>query len=395
MEFLHQDPIKLNQISEFMRKLLHSPAQEKRALVDQYRCVIDEIAPLDLFYVDMYKEHSDTSIEQIKESANRFVNLFHSSLKKTEMRSHPHSFFQMLLAENNAITKHMTSIKPLFLDQQVERNRLAIYQKIDACDVLERKYLKHENILFSRLEGKVPSTKPLSVLWALHDDAREQRKKVMSLLMTTPFPLQAVKEAIGSFFYLVLGTIQKESLILFPVADLFLDHQALDQMAIESSEYGAAFSEWVPKKKLIKKPNQTKNATIQLPTGSLSFKELQLLLNHLPLDITYVDKNDRVRYFNESPHRHFPRNPSIIGRLVEHCHPPKSVATVLKIIDALKQGKKDMADFWLNYKERLLYITYYAVRDESGKYEGVLEVSQDVTKIHHLQGEKRLLDWED
>ena len=129
-------------------------------------------------------------------------------------------------------------------------------------------------------------------------------------------------------------------------------------------------------------------------TGSLTFKQIELLFSHLPLDLTYVDKHDRVRYFNDRRERHFPRSPSIIGRLVEHCHPPKSVDTVNRIVEAFKSGEKNTADFWIEFKGSFLYIRYFAVRDETGAYEGVLEVSQDVSEIRGLKGQKRLLDWD-
>jgi DUF438 domain-containing protein len=131
-----------------------------------------------------------------------------------------------------------------------------------------------------------------------------------------------------------------------------------------------------------------------LDTGQMQLEQINLMLTHLPVDLTFVDENDRVAYFSEGPERIFPRSPAIIGREVRNCHPPKSVHLVNKILDDFKSGSKDTAEFWIELNGRFLYIRYFAVRDARGYYKGTLEVSQDITKIRKLEGEKRLLDWE-
>ncbi len=112
------------------------------------------------------------------------------------------------------------------------------------------------------------------------------------------------------------------------------------------------------------------------------------------MDITIVDENDKVLFFNKAKDRFFPRSPAIVGRLVQNCHPPESVHIVEKIVEAFKIGKKDKADFWIQMKGKFILIQYFALRDENGNYKGVIEVSQDITEIRNLQGEKRLLNWE-
>jgi DUF438 domain-containing protein len=131
-----------------------------------------------------------------------------------------------------------------------------------------------------------------------------------------------------------------------------------------------------------------------LDTGTLGAEQLNLLLTHLPLDVSFVDENDEVRYYSATPERIFPRSPGVIGRKVQNCHPPKSVGTVERILAAFKAGRKDHADFWIQMRGRFLHIRYFAVRDAQGAYRGCLEVSQDVTEIRALEGERRLLDWE-
>jgi len=120
---------------------------------------------------------------------------------------------------------------------------------------------------------------------------------------------------------------------------------------------------------------------------------IESMLDAMPIEISFVDENDEVRYFNKNGDRIFPRPRSIVGKKVQQCHPQKSVHKVLQILEAFKKGKKDVAEFWINLKGRQIYIRYFPVRDKDGNYLGTLEVSQDITDIKKIEGEKRLLDW--
>jgi len=131
-------------------------------------------------------------------------------------------------------------------------------------------------------------------------------------------------------------------------------------------------------------------ASIPLPSGTLSRKELEAMLNTLPVDITFVDAKDTVRYFSQSPARIFARTPAVIGRKVQQCHPSKSIDRVNAILSGFRSGKSDSAEFWINMKGRLIYIRYFAVRDRKGRYLGCLEATQDITAIKRIEGEKRL-----
>lgn len=132
---------------------------------------------------------------------------------------------------------------------------------------------------------------------------------------------------------------------------------------------------------------------IQLSTGALTAEQVDLLLTHLPVDVSYVGPDDTVLYYSATPKRIFARTPAVIGRKVQNCHPSKSVDTVEAILKAFKAGAKDTAEFWIEIAGAFIHIRYFAVRDKAGAYQGCLEVSQDVTGIRALQGERRLLDW--
>ena len=122
---------------------------------------------------------------------------------------------------------------------------------------------------------------------------------------------------------------------------------------------------------------------------------MTLLLTHLPIEISFIDENDTVRFYSDTPERIFPRSPGVIGRKVQNCHPRKSVHIVNQILDAFKEGKKDIAEFWIQFNGKYIHIRYFAVRDKNGTYQGTLEVTQDVTGIRKLEGEQRLLSWQD
>ena len=133
---------------------------------------------------------------------------------------------------------------------------------------------------------------------------------------------------------------------------------------------------------------------LELDTGQLTLDQVNLMLKHLPVDLTFVDENNTVQYYSAGKERIFPRSPGVIGLNVQNCHPPKSLDVVNQIVAEFKAGTKDQADFWIQMGGKFIYIRYFAVRDEEGVYQGTLEVSQDVTDIKSLEGERRLLNWD-
>jgi len=151
----------------------------------------------------------------------------------------------------------------------------------------------------------------------------------------------------------------------------------------------------IANKKKMLRSDHALEGPLQFETGTLSEDEIEAILNTLPVDITFVDKEDRVRYFNKLGERIFARTKAVIGRKVQKCHPQKSVHVVNKILDSFKSGKKDAAEFWIPKGDRLVHIRYFAVRGKNGKYLGTMEVTQDIADLKKIEGERRLLEWED
>jgi hypothetical protein len=134
---------------------------------------------------------------------------------------------------------------------------------------------------------------------------------------------------------------------------------------------------------------------ISLPTGNLSLEQLISIFKTLPVDLTFVDADDRVAFFSEGPQRVFSRSKAIVGRKVQHCHPPRSVDVVDRILSDFREGRQNVAEFWINFHGRFVHIRYFAVRDDKGKYAGTLEVTQDASRIRALEGERRLLEYDE
>ena len=151
----------------------------------------------------------------------------------------------------------------------------------------------------------------------------------------------------------------------------------------------------IANKKKMLRSDHALEGPLQFETGTLSEDEIEAILNTLPVDITFVDKEDRVRYFNKLGERIFARTKAVIGRKVQKCHPQESVHVVNKILDSFKSGKKDAAEFWIPKGDRLVHIRYFAVRGKNGEYVGTMEVTQDIADLKKIEGEKRLLEWED
>lgn len=396
MELLHKDEDKIRRLNKFMSELIEgSNKYSKKEIYDKYADIIKEIKPLDLFYLDMYKQDSSYSIEEIKENANKFVNVFYHGLVSVKKESYDHIFFNSLLKENRAMEEHLNSLKKYFKKNEIKTHRDALIKGFIKCLDFEKKFIKKENILFPHLEKTIPSTKPLEVMWSLHDDARKLIKDLLVELRKDVLDEKEILFMIGEYYYLIFGLNIKDELILLPVAELVLSKDILDDIYVESFEYGYSFVDIIPDQSYFKdKEENIFDGEFKTKTGSLSLKEIDLIFKYLPLDITFVDKDNRVKYFNDRSERHFPRNPSVIGRLIKHCHPPKSVQVVEDIVKAFKEGRKDFADFWITFNGVMLYITYHAVRDINNVYMGVLEISQDITYLRSLEGTKRLLDWD-
>jgi len=280
------------------------------------------------------------------------------------------------------------------------RLKSALAGTVDRVAEVNVHYLRKENQLFPYLERHGVEG-PSKVMWAIHDDVRALIKQARETIAADD-AAHAVSTCLA-LAKMADDMVNKEEKVLHPMAIDTLSDQEWVAIRAGEGEIGYAFITGVPAWPAADAMGTgaagapagpaAPAGLVQLPTGGLSLEQLNLVLSALPLDLQFVDEHDHVLYYSEGG-RIFPRSPGVIGRKVQNCHPPKSFAMVQKIIDEFRAGRRDKADFWIQMKGRFLLIQYFAVRDEKGAYTGTLEVSQDVTDIRKLEGQKRLLDWE-
>jgi len=228
---------------------------------------------------------------------------------------------------------------------------------------------------------------------SFHDDIRQNLKEVIRMLEDENFDQKKFNRLVGDLFFNIYAIKFREERILFPIISEIIPGTDLNSLIAESQEIGFPFirPETNFEEKLISETRPS--GEVDLKTGNLSAEQIRLIFNHLPVDITYVDENNKVKFFSTPEKRIFRRTNSIIGREVKNCHPHESVHVVEQIVDAFRTGEKDKASFWIQMKGEFILIQYFAVRDEQGNYKGVVEVSQEITEIRNIQGENRLLDW--
>jgi DUF438 domain-containing protein len=276
-----------------------------------------------------------------------------------------------------------------------------IHRHFNALMDVEKHYLRKENLLFPFLE-KHDITGPPTVMWGKHDETRELLKAAVEALgATEDITVDEAKTVVDLVLQpaskAVEDMINKEEEILFPMClDTLSDEEWL-QIERQSIEYGFCLydpkAKWLPEGVELAEVVSEETDKIQLPSGSFDVEELTAILNTIPFDMTFVDKDDRVRYFTQGRERIFARSRAILGRNVRQCHPPSSVHIVEKILDDFKSGKEDHTAFWITLGGRFIHIEYFALRNEKGEYLGTLEVSQDLTEKRKLEGEQRLLQY--
>ncbi|RZJ35685.1 MAG: DUF438 domain-containing protein [Flavobacterium sp.] len=263
---------------------------------------------------------------------------------------------------------------------------------------IEKRFARKENQLFPFLE-KRGWNGPSQGMWSFHDNLRDQMRLLRFYIKNRNLDKIAVNTPL--LVNGILRLMQTEETVLFPNALQILTDEDWIEMRKGEEEIGWMFAQTPPEfpatqesateDVLTESFGQEKSA--HFDEGYMTIDQVNLLLRTMPLDLTYVDENDRVIFYNRGEERVFPRSAGVIGREVKFCHPPKSVGTVLKILEEFRNGTKNEASFWINYKERLIYIRYFAVRDANKVYRGVIEMSQDITDIKKIEGEQRLLDW--
>lgn len=408
-EIIDNNSKRIKTLKEIIKKLHagHPPEEVKQELTELVRQAdSSEIAAMEQELLDegmpveevqaMCDLHSQVLRDLIVESSSREI-----------VSGHP---VDTMRRENEALTELVAEMRGILAEIETPGGDADLTRQLETLrghynnlmDV-EKHYQRKENLLFPCLE-RHGVTGPSKVMWGKDNEVRELLKALGEALGETRAESGEWKIVAETVAAAALDAVEemvfKEKEILFPMSLQTLTEDEWGEIWSQSPEYGWCLVEpgtgyrppeaGAPKKVA----GSGGSEAVMFSTGSLKFEQLRGLLKVLPVDLTFVDNQDRVAFFSESAERIFPRSKTIIGRKVQHCHPPKSVDTVERIINDFRTGKQNSAEFWIQFQGKFVHIRYFAVRDEGGNYIGTLEVTQDLTPLRKLEGERRLLSYD-
>ncbi len=397
-----------------------------------FASLIKDVSPEEIADMENALIKEGFPVEEVQRLCEVHAEVFDKSLKKAgkpaRIPGHPlYTFVQENKAARRVLKDLKRKLKPLAKGRPAPEDVRSFAHELARFREIERHYARKENQLFPVLETK-GFVGPTKVMWGKHDEIRAHLKKADEFLRAGDWP--SLSGQIKTLAGAVKKLIFLEEKILYPTSSRKLDNA--DWVKIKLGEPAIGYA-WVKPSNLwdarlaeaiggadktgppaapeVSKSEATSGTSeakpppqalpgveaeregISLSTGRLTPQQVDLMLRALPVDITFVDEDDRVAYYSEGRERIFPRSPAIIGREVRNCHPQKSVHIVDDIVRAFKEKTKDVAEFWIRQDGLFIHIRYFPVYDAEGRYRGVIEVSQELSKQRALQGERRLLDW--
>jgi hypothetical protein len=350
--------------------------------------------------------------EEIAEMCDLHSQVLRSVLQEEEGQNvpagHPVDTFRR---ENAAIADAVDEMRELLdrlesskdaseQETLLERWRTQLEQLVE----VEQHYARKENLLFPYLERHGISG-PSQVMWAKDDEIRQQLRALRRALADQHEHwggwAEVARKIARPMLSAISEMIYKEEKILLPMSLQNLSEQEWGEVYEQSPQFGytlvrprAGYEPPVETESAPAAPDAGGGTRVRFGVGSVTPEQLEAIGRALPVDLTFVDADDRVGFFSNGPDRVFERAPAIIGRQVQNCHPPGSVHVVEQILDDFKNGRQDVAEFWIQLKGRFVHIRYFAVRNEAGEYLGTLEVTQDATQLRELSGERRLLQYD-
>ncbi|MFA7560828.1 MAG: DUF438 domain-containing protein [Candidatus Izemoplasmatales bacterium] len=322
---------------------------------------------------------------------NQSITDIHKPKDITQIPGHPAKVFS---DENKQILNLIDEELKPYLERTDKTAYLMLRIGIDRLLNISKHYARKEYLFFPSLEKKGISSIP-KVMWGVDDEIRNDLKKTKALLDNPNTDFLESKKAIKAVIERVEDMVIKEENILLPkLVDTmsFYDWIMADQGSDELGYFLEKPKEsW---KKVDEQPEEEplNQGEVRFDAGSLDAEQINAILNTLPLDMTFVDKDGYVKYFTQGKERIFERPKTVIGRHVTLCHPPQSVHVVEEIIESFKSGEKDHEDFYIHMKDMYVLIRYYAVRDKERNYLGTLEITEDINPIQAISGEKRLIE---
>ena len=385
-------------------------------------CTPDEFAYAEQSLKGVYKD------EEILDKMDELLNLFDGVLVRAENEYPENHPLWVYLEEINAVEKVALEADELLKQEKFIKNPwLGIFDSLAQWRThLSRK----QNQLYPMLEDH-GFDRPTRIMWTFDDGVRDaisasyallREDKYEEFLASVPETLEKLRDLNSKELEVLLPTSYKllsdEEFVRMSKNDheigyaiinppgLYvvpgINDSAAQLNANNSGQNGAVSNEFLNDLAgLLSKyvgpvggAPVGKDAVLDVATGKLTLEQINLLFRHLPVDLSYVDENELVKFYSDTPHRIFPRSANVIGREVKNCHPAKSVHVVEEIVEKFRSGEQSQAEFWINKPGLFIYVIYTAVRDENGKFRGVLEMMQDCTHIRELEGSRTLLTWD-
>ena len=385
-------------------------------------CTPDEFAYAEQSLKGVYKD------EEILDKMDDLLNLFDGVLVRAENEYPENHPLWVYLEEINAVEKVALEADELFKQEKFIKNPwLGVFDSLAQWRThLSRK----QNQLYPMLEEH-GFDRPTRIMWTFDDGVRDaisasyallREDKYEEFLASVPETLEKLRDLNSKELEVLLPTSYKllsdEEFVRMSKNDHEIGYAIIDPPGLyvvpgindsaahlnrnNSSQNDAVSNEFLNDLAgLLSKyvgpvggAAVNKDAVLDVATGKLTLEQINLLFRHLPVDLSYVDENELVKFYSDTPHRIFPRSANVIGREVKNCHPAKSIHVVEEIVEKFRSGEQSQAEFWINKPGLFIYVIYTAVRDENGKFRGVLEMMQDCTHIRELEGSRTLLTWD-
>lgn len=351
----------------------------------------------------------ETSDECIREDVHAVINMLGDQIDNSMPNLPADHPIMHYLKENEEMKRLLLAVEDLVQYPMIKNQWLELYDKISQYPI---HYKRKQNQLYPMLERK-GFTRPTTTMWTFDDMVRDEIREAERLLREDQEEA-FIKQQERVLLY-ARDLMEKEEFILYPTSMALISEEEFEDMKSGDQEIGFAFFEVEHKtteNKVETQPKEQNNFAndlqalltrygysagggdkLDVTTGKLTLEQVNLIYKHLPIDISFVDENELVCFYSDTDHRIFPRSKNVIGREVMNCHPRKSAHIVREVIDKLRSGEQDKAEFWINKPGLFIYIIYVAVRDKDGNFRGVLEMMQDCTHIRALEGSQTLLTW--
>ena len=401
-ELINNREYRQEKLKEVIRELHAGKTVEE--VKSKFANVIEGVSPREISEMEVQLVKEGLPIEEIQNLCDVHAAVFKGTLDEIhhpeQVPGHP---IYTMKKENEAIIKLIDkSIVPKlekFRKEDSKENVSLLIEDINLLWDIDKHYSRKENLIFPYLE-KYGVTAPPKVMWGVDDEIRQKIKEIKLDLVNYVGNRGELVEKVENVIDQIKEMIFKEESILFPMSLETLVEDEWIEIYEESDEIGFALispeTEWKLQRVNVEQREEeqgmVKGGYVKFDTGVLNAEELNAIMEVLPGELSFVDKNNTVKFFTKGEHRIFARTKAVIGRSVENCHPHTSVHIVEKILDDFKTGKKDSEDFWIQMKDMFVLIRFFAVRNKDGEYLGTLEYVQNIAPLRELVGEKRLLN---